>query len=202
VHQIEVRRHLCHFKYPVEGLDGTLIRVATTRPKTMLGDTAVGVHPDDGRHTKLVGRIRERAMTGNLPISSSVIANSITCRQPAMMPFLVRSKPKTGNPKQNTSFCLGFDLPALKSNRTNVTGADRQAISPVRTWNTEMMLPCTVCGMRVLPDANTCPTAGAINPFQGTALNPGKPDSAIVGMLETTIERVQQLLRAAGDFRW
>src|SRR5262250_2667258 len=56
VQQVEVRGHLWHFKYPVEGLDGTFITVATTRPETMLGDTAVAVHPDDKRYTRLVGR--------------------------------------------------------------------------------------------------------------------------------------------------
>jgi valyl-tRNA synthetase len=55
VQQVEVKGHLWHFKYPVEGLDGTYITVATTRPETMLGDTAVAVHPDDERYRRLVG---------------------------------------------------------------------------------------------------------------------------------------------------
>src|SRR6516162_9095911 len=56
VQQVEVKGHLWHFKYPVEGLDGSFITVATTRPETMLGDTAVAVHPDDERYKQLVGR--------------------------------------------------------------------------------------------------------------------------------------------------
>jgi valyl-tRNA synthetase len=56
VQQVEVKGHLWHFKYPVEGLDGTFITVATTRPETMLGDTAVAVHPDDERYKHLVGK--------------------------------------------------------------------------------------------------------------------------------------------------
>jgi valyl-tRNA synthetase len=56
VQQVEVKGHLWHFKYPVEGLDGTFITVATTRPETMLGDTAVAVHPDDPRYKDLVGK--------------------------------------------------------------------------------------------------------------------------------------------------
>jgi len=56
VQQVEVKGHLWHFKYPVEGLDGTFITVATTRPETMLGDTAVAVHPDDARYKHLVGK--------------------------------------------------------------------------------------------------------------------------------------------------
>ena len=45
VQQIEVKGHLWHFRYPVEGSD-RFIAVATTRPETMLGDTAVAVHPE------------------------------------------------------------------------------------------------------------------------------------------------------------
>jgi valyl-tRNA synthetase len=56
VQQVEVKGHLWHFKYPVEGLDGTFITVATTRPETMLGDSAVAVHPDDERYKHLVGK--------------------------------------------------------------------------------------------------------------------------------------------------
>jgi valyl-tRNA synthetase len=56
VQQVEVKGHLWHLKYPVEGLLNTFITVATTRPETMLGDTAVAVHPDDERYRHLVGR--------------------------------------------------------------------------------------------------------------------------------------------------
>ena len=54
--QVETKGHLWHFKYPVEGLINASITVATTRPETMLGDTAVAVHPDDERYRQLVGR--------------------------------------------------------------------------------------------------------------------------------------------------
>jgi valyl-tRNA synthetase len=56
VQQVEVKGHLWYFKYPVEGLMNTTITVATTRPETMLGDSAVAVHPDDERYRHLVGR--------------------------------------------------------------------------------------------------------------------------------------------------
>jgi len=56
VQQVEVKGHLWHFKYPIEGADGAFITVATTRPETMLGDTAVAVHPADARYRRLVGR--------------------------------------------------------------------------------------------------------------------------------------------------
>ncbi|MCC6712909.1 MAG: valine--tRNA ligase, partial [Candidatus Dadabacteria bacterium] len=56
VEQREVSGHFWHFKYPVEGGEGEFITVATTRPETMLGDTAVAVHPDDERYRHLVGK--------------------------------------------------------------------------------------------------------------------------------------------------
>ncbi|HEY6670172.1 MAG TPA: valine--tRNA ligase, partial [Methyloceanibacter sp.] len=45
-----------HLRYPIEGRPGEFIVVATTRPETMLGDTAVAVHPDDERYKHLVGQ--------------------------------------------------------------------------------------------------------------------------------------------------
>ena len=57
VEQKEVNGHYWHLKYPVDGMDGTFITVATTRPETMLGDTAVAVHPDDDRYKDLVGKM-------------------------------------------------------------------------------------------------------------------------------------------------
>ena len=47
--------HLWHIKYPVAG-SGEFLTVATTRPETMLGDTAVAVHPEDERYKHLIGR--------------------------------------------------------------------------------------------------------------------------------------------------
>ena len=48
VEQVEVKGSLWHFRYPLEGIRRFIV-VATTRPETMLGDTAVAVHPDDER---------------------------------------------------------------------------------------------------------------------------------------------------------
>ena len=47
--------NLWHFKYPLSDGSGSLT-VATTRPETMLGDTAVAVHPEDRRYKKLIGK--------------------------------------------------------------------------------------------------------------------------------------------------
>ncbi len=57
---------LWHIRYPVVDSDETLV-VATTRPETMLGDSAVAVHPDDKRYQHLVGK------SINLPISNREI---------------------------------------------------------------------------------------------------------------------------------
>ncbi|MEO5372751.1 MAG: valine--tRNA ligase [Alphaproteobacteria bacterium] len=56
VEQREVTGSLWYFRYPLEGEEGAFITVATTRPETMLGDTAVAVHPDDERYQHLIGR--------------------------------------------------------------------------------------------------------------------------------------------------
>ena len=54
-----------HIRYPVEGSDETLV-VATTRPETMLGDTAVMVHPEDERYAHLIGQHVKLPITGRL----------------------------------------------------------------------------------------------------------------------------------------
>ena len=56
VEQIETKGQLWHLRYPIEGRPGEFIVVATTRPETMLGDTAVAVHPDDERYRHLIGK--------------------------------------------------------------------------------------------------------------------------------------------------
>jgi valyl-tRNA synthetase len=55
VEKDDVDGHLWHLRYPLADWSGYLT-VATTRPETMLGDTAVAVHPDDERYRHLVGR--------------------------------------------------------------------------------------------------------------------------------------------------
>ena len=61
VENIEIKGHLWHIKYPIDDMPGRFITVATTRPETMLGDTAVAVHPDDARYKALVGHKVVRA---------------------------------------------------------------------------------------------------------------------------------------------
>jgi valyl-tRNA synthetase len=68
--QVETKGHLWHFKYPVVDDDGRetgeFIVVATTRPETMLGDTAVAVHPDDERYLHLQGKKVRLPLVGRL----------------------------------------------------------------------------------------------------------------------------------------
>ncbi|MBE7029926.1 MAG: valine--tRNA ligase [Ruminococcaceae bacterium] len=55
VEYAEQEGHFWHIKYPVEDSDEFVV-IATTRPETLLGDTAVAVHPDDERYTHLLGK--------------------------------------------------------------------------------------------------------------------------------------------------
>ncbi|MDE2161899.1 MAG: valine--tRNA ligase [Alphaproteobacteria bacterium] len=66
VESIEVKGNLWHVKYPLADDPEQFIIVATTRPETMLGDTAVAVHPDDERYTALVGKNVRLPLTGRL----------------------------------------------------------------------------------------------------------------------------------------
>ncbi len=59
---------LWHLRYPVAGTDRVLV-VATTRPETMLGDTAVAVHPEDERYADLIGKMVRLPLTNReIPI--------------------------------------------------------------------------------------------------------------------------------------
>ncbi len=64
----EENGHLWHMRYPLADGSGHLV-VATTRPETMLGDTAVAVHPDDERYRHLIGKEVQLPLTGRrIPI--------------------------------------------------------------------------------------------------------------------------------------
>ena len=68
VEQVEKNGHLWHLSYPLSDGSGNLV-VATTRPETMLGDTAVAVHPDDERYQHLIGKTLDLPLTNRkIPI--------------------------------------------------------------------------------------------------------------------------------------
>ncbi len=56
VEHVEQAGHFWHINYPVVGEEGRFVEIATTRPETMLGDTAVAVHPDDERYKDIIGK--------------------------------------------------------------------------------------------------------------------------------------------------
>ncbi|MDC0480606.1 valine--tRNA ligase, partial [Candidatus Marinimicrobia bacterium] len=69
IHQ-EKNGHLWHFRYPITGTEDYLV-VATTRPETMLGDTAIAVHPEDDRFKHLIGKTVTLPLVGReIPIIS------------------------------------------------------------------------------------------------------------------------------------
>jgi len=67
VEQKDQKGKMWHIRYPVEGETERFITVATTRPETLLGDTAVAVHPDDERYKDLVGKFV------NIPLADRLV---------------------------------------------------------------------------------------------------------------------------------
>ena len=57
VEHVEQEGHFWHIKYPIVGEEGRFVEIATTRPETMLGDTAVAVNPYDERYKDIVGKM-------------------------------------------------------------------------------------------------------------------------------------------------
>ncbi len=62
----EADGHLWHIRYPLADDSGDALIVATTRPETMLGDTAVAVHPEDERYQGLLGKKIRLPITGRI----------------------------------------------------------------------------------------------------------------------------------------
>jgi valyl-tRNA synthetase len=75
VDHMDLSGHLWHIKYPLADSDGFLV-VATTRPETMLGDTAVAVNPEDERYTALIGKdVMLPIMNRRIPIVADAIVD-------------------------------------------------------------------------------------------------------------------------------
>jgi valyl-tRNA synthetase len=71
VNYTDQKGKLYYMRYPLSGSPGEFLTVATTRPETMLGDTAVAVNPKDARYAKMIGRKAELPLTGRkIPIIS------------------------------------------------------------------------------------------------------------------------------------
>jgi valyl-tRNA synthetase len=72
----DVAGHLWHIQYPVNGMPGRFVTVATTRPETMLGDTAVAVNPKDERYLDLHGHtVQLPLMDREIPIILDELAD-------------------------------------------------------------------------------------------------------------------------------
>ncbi len=76
VNMKEVKGKLWHIEYPIEGAEAQTITVATTRPETMLGDTAIAVHPEDTRYKHLIGKFAILPLVGRpIPIIADEYAD-------------------------------------------------------------------------------------------------------------------------------
>ena len=62
VEHSEQTGHFWHIRYPIAG-SSEFVEIATTRPETMLGDTAVAVNPEDERYTDLIGKTLKLPLT-------------------------------------------------------------------------------------------------------------------------------------------
>jgi valyl-tRNA synthetase len=72
----DVQGHMWHLRYPVHGLPGRFVTVATTRPETMLGDTAVAINPKDERYRELHGRTVDLPLMGReIPVILDELAD-------------------------------------------------------------------------------------------------------------------------------
>lgn len=123
----DVDSHLWHFRYPVQGSQEG-IEVATTRPETMLGDTAVAVHPDDKRYSHLIGKLLELPLTGR---TIPIVADS------AVDPKFGSGAVKVTPAHDPTDFEIGerHNLPAIEvigknGNMTEEAGSDYAGMTP------------------------------------------------------------------------
>ncbi len=64
VEHVDQNGFFWHINYPIVGEEGRFVEIATTRPETLLGDTAVAVNPDDERYQDLVGKMLKLPLTG------------------------------------------------------------------------------------------------------------------------------------------
>ena len=66
VQQIEIEGNLWYIKYPLQDDKSKFITIATTRPETMLGDTAIAVNPKDKKHNMLIGKMAIIPLSGRV----------------------------------------------------------------------------------------------------------------------------------------
>lgn len=66
VEMVETKGNIWYIRYPIEGTTEQFITIATTRPETMLGDTAIVVNPEDERYKDLIGKFAVLPIVGRL----------------------------------------------------------------------------------------------------------------------------------------
>ena len=90
VEQKEVEGKFWYFKYPIENSE-EFLTIATTRPETMLGDTAVAVNPDDDRYTNLKGKYLIGNMVVSLLLGASFLFVGVSheMTSPMLIPMLL-----------------------------------------------------------------------------------------------------------------
>ncbi len=131
VYHETIKGHLWHIWYPVQGSDARVL-VATTRPETMLGDTAVAVHPDDPRYQHLIGKtvllpLMQRAIpivadadlvdpafgTGCVKVTPAHDPNDYACAQRLHLPLINILNPN-GTINDNGGRFAGLDRYAAR----------------------------------------------------------------------------------------
>jgi valyl-tRNA synthetase len=128
----EVEGHLWHFRYPLSDGSG-YVEVATTRPETMLGDTAVAVNPNDDRYRQLIGKtltlpIMERQIpivadelvdpefgTGCVKVTPAHDPNDFAMGQRHNLPF-INIMNKDGTLNENAGEFVGQDRYVARKN--------------------------------------------------------------------------------------
>jgi valyl-tRNA synthetase len=118
----EVKGSLWHIRYPIADEPGRFITVATTRPETMLGDTAVAVHPEDDRYRDLVGKFAILPLVGRrIPIIAD------TCSDPEKGTGAVKITPAHDFNDFATGQRHDLPMPSILDREARVTLAEIEA---------------------------------------------------------------------------
>jgi valyl-tRNA synthetase len=128
----ELEGKLTYIKYPLAGIRGKHITVATTRPETMLGDTAVAVNPEDDRYIALIGKSIDLPLTGRkIPvIADSAVDPSFGTGAVKVTPahdFNDEAMAKRQNPPLAFITVIGDDGHMTKEAGGKYAGLDRYA---------------------------------------------------------------------------
>ena len=75
-----------HINYPIVGEEGRFVEIATTRPETLLGDTAVAVNPDDERYKDLIGKMLKLPMVVGVGIGGTFDKAALLAKKALMRP--------------------------------------------------------------------------------------------------------------------